>query len=118
MPKTPSGQVSQIETNLSGPSQGTRTDCPVCVLFVFSGSHSGYGKQPARTASHPFHPLKSAATLEALMNYPADLKYTKNDEWIRADGKSAAMGVSDFAQHQLSDVVFVEVTASLVDHIE
>jgi len=52
------------------------------------------------------------------MNYPADLKYTKNDEWIRADGKSAAMGVSDFAQHQLSDVVFVEVTAAVGDHLD
>ena len=52
------------------------------------------------------------------MNYPADLKYSKNDEWIRVEGKIAAMGITDFAQHQLSDVVFVEVTAAVGDHIE
>jgi len=43
------------------------------------------------------------------MNVPADYKYTASDEWVKLDGKIATIGVSDYAQEQLSDVVFVEV---------
>lgn len=43
------------------------------------------------------------------MNIPKDLKYTKNDEWIKVDGKTGLIGVSDFAQNSLSDVVYVEL---------
>ncbi len=43
------------------------------------------------------------------MNFPEDLKYTENDEWIRVEGDTGTVGVSDYAQDQLSDVVFVEV---------
>lgn len=43
------------------------------------------------------------------MNFPEDLKYAENDEWIRVEGESATVGVSDYAQDQLSDVVYVEV---------
>ncbi len=43
------------------------------------------------------------------MNVPADLKYTASDEWVKVDGNIATVGVSDFAQEQLSDVVFVEI---------
>jgi glycine cleavage system H protein len=43
------------------------------------------------------------------MNIPKELKYTKSDEWIRVEGNEATMGVSDFAQSQLSDVVYVEI---------
>jgi len=43
------------------------------------------------------------------MDFPADLKYTENDEWLRVEGKEAACGISDFAQDQLSDIVYVEV---------
>lgn len=46
------------------------------------------------------------------MNIPQELKYTKSDEWIRVEGAKATMGVSDFAQSQLSDVVYVEVHPS------
>ena len=46
------------------------------------------------------------------MNIPSDLKYTKNDEWIRVDGKVGTVGITDFAQNQLSDIVFVEVVTS------
>jgi glycine cleavage system H protein len=45
------------------------------------------------------------------MNVPDDLKYTENDEWIRLDGDIATVGISDYAQDQLSDVVYFEVTA-------
>ena len=43
------------------------------------------------------------------MNIPKDLKYTKNDEWIKVEGKTGLIGVSDFAQNSLSDVVYVEL---------
>jgi glycine cleavage system H protein len=43
------------------------------------------------------------------MNIPADLKYAKSDEWVRMDGDTATVGISDYAQNQLSDIVFVEL---------
>ena len=43
------------------------------------------------------------------MPYPADRKYTKDHEWIRLDGEVAEIGITDFAQDQLGDVVFVEL---------
>jgi glycine cleavage system H protein len=43
------------------------------------------------------------------MNIPANLKYTSSDEWLSIDGKIATLGVTDYAQDQLSDVVFVEI---------
>lgn len=41
--------------------------------------------------------------------YPTDLKYTKDHEWVRATGDEAVVGITDFAQKQLGDVVFVEL---------
>jgi glycine cleavage system H protein len=41
--------------------------------------------------------------------YPTDLKYTREHEWIRFDGGEAAVGITDFAQKQLGDVVFVDL---------
>ena len=43
------------------------------------------------------------------MNVPAELKYTKEHEWIRVEGEEAYVGITDFAQSQLGDIVFVEV---------
>ena len=43
------------------------------------------------------------------MSYPADLKYTKDHEWIRIGGDIAEIGITSFAQDQLGDVVFVEL---------
>lgn len=43
------------------------------------------------------------------MNFPADLKYTKDHEWIKIEGNVATVGVTDFAQSELGDIVFVEV---------
>lgn len=43
------------------------------------------------------------------MKTPAELKYTKNDEWVRVEDDIATMGVTDYAQDQLSDIVFVEI---------
>jgi len=43
------------------------------------------------------------------MNIPKDLKYTKDHEWVRIDGDTAIVGVTDFAQGELGDIVFVEI---------
>ncbi len=43
--------------------------------------------------------------------YPADCKYTKDHEWVKVTGEVAEVGVTDFAQQQLGDVVFVELPA-------
>ena len=43
------------------------------------------------------------------MNIPADLKYTKDHEWLRVDGDQATVGVTDFAQRELGDIVYVEI---------
>ena len=45
------------------------------------------------------------------MNIPTHLKYTKNDEWIRLEGQTGTVGITDYAQEQLSDIVFVEILA-------
>lgn len=44
------------------------------------------------------------------MNIPANLKYSKDHEWIRVEGDEAYVGITDFAQSQLGDIVFVDVT--------
>jgi len=43
------------------------------------------------------------------MNVPADLKYTKDHEWIKLDGEVATIGITDFAQGELGDIVYVEI---------
>ena len=43
------------------------------------------------------------------MSYPSDLKYTKEHEWIKADGSSATVGITDYAQESLGDIVFVDL---------
>ena len=43
------------------------------------------------------------------MNIPKDLKYTKDHEWIKVDGDIATIGITDFAQGELGDIVYVEV---------
>jgi glycine cleavage system H protein len=45
------------------------------------------------------------------MNIPAELKYTKDHEWISIDGDIATIGITDFAQRELGDIVFVDVNA-------
>ncbi|MCL2144232.1 MAG: glycine cleavage system protein GcvH [Endomicrobia bacterium] len=43
------------------------------------------------------------------MNIPQDLKYTKTHEWIKVEGNKAKVGITDFAQHEITDVVHVEL---------
>ncbi len=46
------------------------------------------------------------------MNIPTNLRYSKTDEWVAVEGTTATIGVTDYAQSQLSDIVFCEVTAT------
>ena len=43
------------------------------------------------------------------MNIPIDLKYTKDHEWVKIDGDTATIGITDFAQGELGDIVYVDV---------
>ncbi len=43
------------------------------------------------------------------MNYPEDLQYARTDEWVRIEGDTATVGISDYAQHELGDIVYVEL---------
>ena len=51
------------------------------------------------------------------MEFPENLKYTDNDEWLRVEGDVGAAGITDYAQNQLSDVVYVEVSAAIGDKL-
>ena len=43
------------------------------------------------------------------MNFPAELKYTKDHEWVRVEGNHAFVGITEFAQHELGDIVYVDI---------
>jgi glycine cleavage system H protein len=43
------------------------------------------------------------------MNFPDNLRYTKDHEWIKVEGDTATVGITDFAQHELGDIVFVDI---------
>jgi glycine cleavage system H protein len=43
------------------------------------------------------------------MQYPGTLKYTKDHEWVKIEGNIATVGITDFAQHELGDIVFVDI---------
>jgi glycine cleavage system H protein len=45
------------------------------------------------------------------MNFPEELKYTKDHEWVKADGNVAVIGVTDFAQGELGDIVYVDINS-------
>lgn len=44
------------------------------------------------------------------MNFPADLKYTKDHEWVKVNGSEATIGITDFAQKELGDIVYVDIS--------
>jgi glycine cleavage system H protein len=52
------------------------------------------------------------------MNIPSELKYTESNEWINLDGNTGVVGISDYAQNQLSDIVFAEVLVSEGDSVK
>ncbi|QEC51020.1 glycine cleavage system H protein [Anseongella ginsenosidimutans] len=43
------------------------------------------------------------------MNFPAELKYTKDHEWVRIEGETAVIGITDFAQGELGDIVYIDI---------
>lgn len=51
------------------------------------------------------------------MDFPQELKYQKTDEWVRISDGIATIGISDFAQNQLSDLVYVELTCDIGDQV-
>ena len=52
------------------------------------------------------------------MDFPQEMKYTKNDEWVRVQGNSATIGITDYAQNQLSDIVFVEIIVAVGEQVK
>ena len=52
------------------------------------------------------------------MNIPSDLKYAKTDEWVKVDGKFATIGITDYAQSQLSDIVYFEFKVDLDETVK
>lgn len=48
------------------------------------------------------------------MNIPTNLKYTNDDEWIRLEGEFGYVGITDYAQHELGEITFVDIDADLV----
>lgn len=43
------------------------------------------------------------------MNFPAELKYTKDHEWVKIEGNNAVIGITDFAQRELGDIVYIDI---------
>lgn len=55
----------------------------------------------------------------ASLSHPSDLKYSKTDEWVRVEGDQATIGITDYAQDQLGDIVYIELpwdASSQVSH--
>jgi glycine cleavage system H protein len=45
------------------------------------------------------------------MNFPAELKYTKDHEWIKVEGNTATIGITEFAQRELGDIVYIDISS-------
>ena len=54
----------------------------------------------------------------ASLNHPDNLKYSKSDEWVRVEGDQAVIGISDYAQDQLGDIVYIELPWDAGEKIE
>ena len=52
------------------------------------------------------------------MNFPQEIRYAKSHEWLRMEGNTGYIGVSDYAQSELGDIVFVDVTAGVGDELQ
>ena len=50
-------------------------------------------------------------TNNSIMNFPAELKYTKDHEWIRLEGDVAYIGITEFAQRELGDIVYIDINS-------
>jgi glycine cleavage system H protein len=49
------------------------------------------------------------------MAYPTDYRYTEQHEWLKVDGSTGTIGITDYAQHQLGDIVYVDVPGSVLE---
>src|SRR4029077_9213427 len=70
--------------------------------------------EPQRTRKYTkgnqgYKPLRTQGTQRKSMPYPSDFKNTKEHEWIKADGKNATIGITNYAQESLGDIVFAEL---------
>lgn len=52
------------------------------------------------------------------MNIPKNLKFTSDHEWVNADGASATIGITDYAQSELGDIIFLDITSAVGDEIK
>src|SRR5437868_13382380 len=60
----------------------------------------------------PFSPIFEAHFIRHTMNIPEGLKYTKDHEWIKIEGNIATVGITEFAQRELGDIVFVDISST------
>ena len=56
-----------------------------------------------------FSPMGSVSTTFIISNIPEELKYTKDHEWVKIEGDTATVGITDFAQGELGDIVYVDI---------
>jgi glycine cleavage system H protein len=70
--------------------------------FIFTVHHCVQGRFLNR-------PEEGRHSTMANLNHPANLKYTKSDEWVRVEGDQATIGITDYAQDQLGDIVYIEL---------
>jgi glycine cleavage system H protein len=68
------------------------------------------------TAIRPILTILSKGDLS--MNNPSNLKYSRSDEWIKLEGNVATLGITDYAQEQLSDVVYVEIRGEVGESVK
>ena len=54
----------------------------------------------------------------ASLNHPSHLKYSKSDEWVRVEGENAVIGITDYAQDQLGDIVYIELPREKSQSVE
>ncbi len=59
-----------------------------------------------------FFAFRIERKLEVIVNVPKELKYTKEHEWVKVEGDIATLGITDYAQEQLSDIVYLELPSS------
>ena len=52
------------------------------------------------------------------MHFPENLKYTSDHEWVNLEGNSATIGITDFAQGELGDIIYLDITASVGDEVK
>ncbi len=68
--------------------------------------------------SHPMRDYKknnckfvSQTNIQTDMNFPSELKYTKDHEWVKVEGNQATIGITDFAQRELGDIVYIDINS-------